>query len=275
MNQDDSPNQWRGQEREPTETASIKPTAPRAGASPFGIAGVIPTQVLPLCLLLVSIVFTWIFVQYTRLPDEWVSIVFGAMSVCTFLRFRFAVYLFVGWLLLLELGQTRTIKLSFDDVWFAAFGMAYMVLSFRYFDVCSSLGDLVDFRRRVSNSEQNRAHWQTLRPFRAGWHWAGLAILLATIGLLLVRRNPVAVFDYGLTPSGLRALTFLWLLAMAWFTIEMASRLFGVYQRSLEPRDHSVRGQVFARSVFSRELKNELYSIERRRAKKVGKTNRG
>lgn len=238
-----------------------------------GYSGWIIPRMLPLVMALVFVAATWMFVQVTSLPPSWQAFLFGVLCLATILRLTFVVYFAVGFSLMAELGRFEYSFMGPSDIVFVFCAMLYMMFAFRYADLQINFGDLLSSRNVSSDTGmRNRAHWRTLRPFRAGWIWVPAAILSAVLLLLIFGWDDTTIARYGITPPGMRVIGLIWFLAVVWFVLDTGSRLL------TRREGGAMRGQVFARSVFARELKTEFYSIERKRAsrkfrRKLDKTN--
>ena len=99
----------------------------------------------------------------------------------------------------------------------------------------------------------------------SGWLWVPLAIAAAVFVLWVIPYDPMTDFEWQITPTGFRAISVLWLLAVIWFIVS------GMFWWMAERETDPLKARVFARSLYCRQMNRELDGIEKRRAARLAK----
>ncbi len=112
---------------------------------------------------------------------------------------------------------------------------------------------------------EDDSQYQSLRPMTAGWVWIPISLIIAGGILIVVPLDQFSPAKYGLLPNALRSISILWLLAVVWFLAN------GVLNWAANRSRDVLRGRVYNRSEFCKQLGSELGAIEKRRGKLINK----
>ncbi|MGI9519617.1 MAG: hypothetical protein ACR2NP_21370 [Pirellulaceae bacterium] len=231
-------------------------------------------KVLPLLLAIIAVFFTWLFVQQLEFSPALQPIIFGLVSAGLLLRQRAVIYMGVAAAMFFPLTNHNRVHsfpmLILDDVWYALITILFVTFGIRFIDVANMYRHQDKQERLADSGEVNTARniELKLRPLVSGWLWLPLALMSATVVLWLIPWDLASDERIRIRPSGMRAISVLWLLGLIWLVVD------GVLSLVSRWRQSTAQASVYTRSAFCRELRWELAPIERRRAKKIRKRSR-
>ena len=185
-----------------------------------------------------------------------------------FFRFSSTVYVVVGVVIMWPMfSRQRYFNQFASDVpeittiFFALLLTGFIWFAFRFVD---SLSVVSIIRNRLP--EQSRHRHPTPHDASAGTGAVGLllipvSVVLAIMALVLFPENEQSRSLYRLTPPGLRAITFVWVIGISWVVVKSSFGLIGWFR--LNPDEAG----LYIRNVFGQEVHRELGKIERVRSK--------
>ncbi len=110
---------------------------------------------------------------------------------------------------------------------------------------------------------ENRPNVNRPRPFADApvLVLIGVSVLVAWSLMVLLPENSDSRENFGLTPGGLRSMTFVLLFGTGWMIVSAVHGLLGIYDMS------RAESSLYLRNAFARELRGELSRIERNLAR--------
>ena len=223
---------------------------------------------VPMVLFLLSAVFTWLLVQTFNVPEGFRIYLFLALCLATFARQRWLIYLFAAVVLFAASHfdrNGREVDLQLDDLIRVLIFMSYLITSLRYTDLGFRFRDWIGAGPSGTPESDTSTTWLAVRPISSGWLWVPLAMTTAVFVLWVIPYDSSTDYEWQITPTGFRAISVLWLLAVIWFIVS------GVFWWMAERETDPLKARVFARSLYCRQLNRELHGIEKRRAARLAK----
>ncbi len=226
----------------------------------------------PMLFGLLTGMFCWILLDW-RISFETALWMWLIVMGCLMFRFTMAIYAVTGISLIAPLLSVRRsfarlveTSVSTGDIMFAFTLLGFIYFGFR----------LVDSLPRGRSSKSAGAASRVDRypepgpgPGLIGAALIPVATLAAVTLLGLFPENAASRQIIRLTPGGLRAVTFIWLLGAGWIVIISGYGMIGWF------RLNARQAALYVRSCFAREIGAELGRIERARARHHGETGPG
>lgn len=185
-----------------------------------------------------------------------------------FFRFSSAVYVVVGVVIMWPMfSRQRAFNQLASDVpeltaiFFAILLIAFVWFAFRFVDSLSVVS--INRNRMPGDSKHlppspNDASTGT---GTIGMLLIPVSVVLAIVALVMFPENEQSRFLYRLTPPGLRAITFVWVIGISWIVVKSSFGLIGWFR--LNPDE----SRLYIRNIYGHEVRRELGKIERVRSK--------
>ncbi len=188
----------------------------------------------------------------------------------TFLFFRYssAVYILIGVLIMWPLfarqlyaAQLAANVSDTSTVLFAIILVAFTWFAFGFVDALSAFSFFPKRKLDFESDHLIPLHGPTVGTGATGLLLIPVAVLLAVQALALFPENDESRLLYRLTPGGLRAITFIWVIGTSWIVVKTMFGLIGWFRMSQD------EATMYVRNIFGHEIRRELGTIERIRAR--------